>query len=199
MGVPVVDEVSSSHEQENYSTISLDEISIEFELQTDRNLYVELRQRYLALKIKHFKVRGFDTYKTTEKKKEHKRDKTFTGTGDEDVEFIEEEGEGAPHYTHVSNILHSIFSNAELYNNNHQKCNSNGFYAHKSHISNNFKSTMTDYKGVLHCEVYDYAEDPENLNEGPFFTRRMKLCSRTDGFMLYGKLGIDFFTTPELL
>ena len=33
----------------------------------------------------------------------------------------------------------------------------------------------------------------------PFFTRRMKLLSNPDGFMLYGKLGIDFFSTSELL
>ena len=33
---------------------------------------------------------------------------------------------------------------------------------------NNFKSTLTDYKGVLHCEGYDYEEDPESLLEGLF-------------------------------
>ena len=33
----------------------------------------------------------------------------------------------------------------------------------------------------------------------PFFTRRMKLLSRPDGFRLYGKLGIYFFSTSELL
>ncbi len=58
---------------------------------------------------------------------------------------------------------------------------------------------MSDYKGVLHCEGYDHEEDPENLVEGPFLTRRMKLCSRPDGFMLYGKLDIHFLTTSELL
>ena len=58
---------------------------------------------------------------------------------------------------------------------------------------------MSDYKGVLHCEGYDYEKDPENLLEGPFFTRRMKLYKRLDGFMLYGKLGIEFPTTSELL
>ena len=58
---------------------------------------------------------------------------------------------------------------------------------------------MSDYKGVLHCEGFDYEEDLENLLEGPFFTRRMKLYSRPDGFMLYGKLGSDFLTTSELL
>ena len=33
----------------------------------------------------------------------------------------------------------------------------------------------------------------------PFFTRRMKMLSRPDGFMLYGKLEVDFFSTSELL
>ena len=86
-----------------------------------------------------------------------------------------------------------------MYINNHQSYNSNGLYAHKSHISYNFKSTLTDYKGVLLCEGYVYEEDSENLLESPFFTRRTKLYSRPDGFMLYGKLGIDFLTTSELL
>ena len=104
-----------------------------------------------------------------------------------------------PDITHVNKILHSIFSNPELYNNNHQIYNSNGLYAQKFHISDNFKSTLSDYKGVLHCEGYDYEEDPKILEEGPFFTRRMKLYSRLDGFTLYGKLGIDFPTTSELL
>ena len=104
-----------------------------------------------------------------------------------------------PHITHVNNILRSIFSNAELYINNHQIYIPNGLYAHKPHLSNNFKSTLSDCKGVLHCEGYDYEEDPENLVDGPFFTRRMNFYSRPDGFKLFGKLGIDFLTTSELL
>ena len=195
--VPVVDIVLSSQEQEIFP-ITFDENSIEFEIQTDRNAYVDLRQTYLALKNKLVKGCGFDTYKITEKKKEHKEDTVFTETGDDDVEFIEED-EGGPHITHVNNILHSSFSNAEMYINNHQIYNSDGHYAHKSHVSNNFKNTLSDYKGVLHCDRYDYEKDPENLLEGHFFTRIMKLYSRPDGFMLYGKLGIDFHTTSDLL
>ena len=187
----------SSHEQEFYPTTSVDENSIEFEFQTDRNVYVDLRQTHFALKFKIVKGHGFDTYKTSEKK-EHKEDTVFAETGNDDAEFIEED-EGVPHFTHVNNILHSIFSNAELYINNHEIYNSNGLYAHKSHISKNFKCTLSGYKGVFHCQGYDYEEYPENLLEGPFFTRRMKLYSRRDGFMLYGRLGIDFFTTSELL
>ena len=50
--VPVVDDVLSSHEQEIYPTISLDESCIEFEFQTDRNYYGDLRQTYLAWELK---------------------------------------------------------------------------------------------------------------------------------------------------
>ena len=140
--VPVVDDVLSSHEREIYPTTSFDKDSFEFGFQTDRNNYVNLRQTYLALKIKIVKGRGFDTYKTTEKKKEHKEDIVFTETRDDDVEFREED-EGVPNITHVNKILLSIFSKAELYIRNHQTHNSNGLYAHKSHISNNFKCTLT--------------------------------------------------------
>ena len=95
----------------------------------------------------------------------------------------------------MKNIKHSMFSNVEVYINNQQFYNSNGLYAHKSYISNNFKAAISEYNGVLHCEVYDYEQDPEansNPLTDPSFTRRMKLLSRPDGFMLYGKFGIDF-------
>ena len=59
--VPVVEVVLSSHEQEIYHTTSLDENSIEFDIQTDRNFNVDLRRTYLALKIKLIIGRGFDT------------------------------------------------------------------------------------------------------------------------------------------
>ena len=98
--------------------------------------------------------------------------------------------------------MHSIFPNVEVYIHNQQIYNSNGLYAHTSYISNNFKAAISEYTGFLHCEGYDYEQDPEDISNplpDPFFTRRMKLLSRPDGFMLYGKLGIDFFSTSELL
>ena len=114
-----------------------------------------------------------------------------------------EEDAPVPLITHVNNNLHSIFSNVEVYINNQQIYNINGLYAHKSYISNNFKGAISEYKGVLHCEGSDYEESPDEIMEAPlsepFFTRRMKMLSRPDGFMLYGKLGVDFFSTSELL
>ena len=109
-------------------------------------------------------------------------------------ETAEEEQEApVPLVTHVHNILHSIFSNVEVYINNQLIYNPNGLYAHKSYISNNLKGAIFEYKGVLHCEGYDYEELPDEILEAPlsepFLTRRMKMLSRPDGFMLYGKLG----------
>ena len=196
--VPIVDDFPSSHEQENYPTTSLDENCIEFDFQTDRNYYVDLRQSFSALKLKFVKGRGYDTYESKKKKKEHKDESVvFTETGSDD-----EEQEEVARVTYVDIIMHSIFSNVEVYINNQQIYNSNGLYAHKSYISNNFNAAISEYKGALHCEGYDYEQDPEDISNplpDPFFTRRMQLINRPDGFMLYGNLGIDFFTTSELL
>ena len=192
--VPVVDDVLSSHEQQTYPTTSLDENSIEFEFQTDRNNYTDLRQTYLSLVLKLVKHRGFDSYKK-EAKEEHNEaeDKKADAADDNEVPLI----------IHVNNIMHSIVSNVEVYINNQQIYNSNGLYAHKSYISNNFKGAISEYKGVLHCEGYDFKANPEdamdNPLEDPFFSRRMKMFSRPDGFMLYGEVGVDFFTTSERL
>ena len=90
-----------------------------------------------------------------------------------------------------------------MYINNQQTYNSNGLYAHKSYTSNNFKGAISEYKGVLHCEGYDYEELPDEtmkeLLSEPFLTRRMKMLSKPGGFILSGKLGFDFFSTSELL
>ena len=58
--VPVVDDALSSHEQEIYPSTSLDENCIEFEFQTGRNYYVDLRQTYLALKLKLVRGLGYE-------------------------------------------------------------------------------------------------------------------------------------------
>ena len=101
--IPIVDDVLSSHEQEIYPTISLVENCIEFDFQTDRNYYVDLRQSFLVLNLKFVKGRGYDTYESKEKK-EHKDDSVvFTETGTDDEE------EEVARVTYVYNIMRSIF------------------------------------------------------------------------------------------
>ena len=70
---------------------------------------------------------------------------------------------------HASNILYSVFWDVEMYINNQQIYNSNGLYAHKSYISNNFKGSISEYKGVYHCEWYDFDELSDKIMEAPLF------------------------------
>jgi len=66
----------------------------------------------LALKLKFVKGRGYETYNSKEVKKEHKEEAKA------DEEETAEEEAPVPLVTHVNNILHSIFSNVEVYINN---------------------------------------------------------------------------------
>ena len=193
----------SSYEPECYPRTSLDKNCIEIQFQTDRNFYDELRQldSYLALNLKLVKSRGYDAYNTKEVKEAHKeKPKEPTETGETQKE---EEDAPVPLVTHVNSILHSVFSNVKLYINNRQIHNSNGLYAHKSYLSNNFQGASFENTRVLHCEWCDYEEGPDEIVDAPlfehFFTRRMKMLTRSNGFMLYGKLGVDFFSSSELL
>ena len=188
----MVDHLLSSHEQHINLTTSLDENCMEFEFQKDRNYYVDLRQTYLAPKLIFVKGRGYESFNTKEKKRAQKEAKA-----DEEATTEEEQEAPFPLVTHVNNTLQSIFLNVEVYISNQQNYNYNGLYAHKSCISNNFRGAISEDKGVLHCEVYDYEELPDEIMEAPlsepFFSRRMKMPSRPDGFMFYGNMGVDFF------
>ena len=72
--VRVVDDDLLSHEQEIYPTASVDENCIELEFKTDRNFYVDLRQTYLAVKLKLVRVCRYETYNSKEVIKEHKEE-----------------------------------------------------------------------------------------------------------------------------
>ena len=156
-----------------------------------------MRQAYLVLKLKLVRGRGYETYNTKEVKKEHKEEAKA------DEEETADEEAPVSLVTHVNDIFQSVFCNVEVYINNQQIFNSNELYAHKSYISNNFKGAISEYKGFLHCKGYDFEAFPDEIMEAPlaelFFTRTLKMLSRPDGFMFYGKLGVYFFSTSELL
>ena len=78
-----------------------------------------------------------------------------------------EEDKEAPVFlvTHVNKILQTFFPNVEVYINSHQVYISNGLYAHKFFISNNFNRAISEKKGVLHCEGYYYEEHPDEIME----------------------------------
>ena len=149
------------------------------------------------MKPKFVKHLGYKTYNSKEVESE-KREET---KADEAVEEVEEAP--VPLVTHVNNNLPSIFSNLEVYMNNQQIYHSIVPYARNSYFSNNFKGTISKYKGVLDCDGNDYDEFLEEIMEAPssepFSTRRMKMLAGPEDFLLYGKLGINFFSTSEFL
>ena len=54
--------IISSYTQENFRSISLDVRSIEFVFEIDRNLYLDMRDTHLSLKLQLFKGRLFDAF-----------------------------------------------------------------------------------------------------------------------------------------
>ena len=103
--------------------------------------------------------------KLTTSKKWKKAQKAARADEEETAE--EEQEAPVPLVIQLNNILHSFFSNVEVYINNQQIYNSIGLYAHKSYFSNNFKRTISEYKGVLHCDGYEYEEFFDLIMDAP--------------------------------
>ena len=98
---------------------------------------VDLRQSYLALKLKFVQCRDYQTDSSKEVEKEHKKEVKLD-------DALKEVAEAPlPLVTLVHNILQSFFSNKEVYINNPQIYNSNGLYPHKFYISKNFKGAIS--------------------------------------------------------
>ena len=80
--------------------------------------------------------------------------------------------------------MHSVFCNVEVYINDQQTYISNGLYAHKSYIWNSFKGAIFEYKGILHCEGYDFEAKTDDIEDSllsyPFFSRRLKMLAKSE-------------------
>ena len=97
------------------------------------------------------------------------------------------------HLTHVSNILHSLFSNCEVYLNNQQVYNSNGLYGHKALISNEFNASTRNIENILACHGYEFEKEPTDYEKSPFIDREEQLLLKHES-TYYGKLAIDLFS-----
>ena len=86
---------------------------------------------------------GYKTYKAKKFEK-----KTEKAKADEEATAQEEEEAPGPLAFHVNKIMHSVFSNVEMYIYNHQFYDSNGLYAYKSYISNNFKGAIYEHTSI---------------------------------------------------
>ena len=140
-----------------------------------------MRDTHLSLKLQLFKGRLFEAFK--KEKAEHK------AKSEEDSD-----DEPQTHLTYVSNLLHSLFSNCEVYFNKTIVYNANGLYPHKAQISNKFNSSAVSNKGIFACHGYSFEEYPDAFDMHPFTDRANSL-----GGKLYGRLAIDLFTCEKLL
>ena len=183
--IPVLEPIESSPVQEVYPSTSLDESSIEFEFETDRSIYLDMRDIHLQIKVGLQKGRLFDDFM---KKDEHGKPDMGMSFTDDNLHYL----------THVNNILHSLFSNCEVYLNNQQVYNSNGLYGHKALISNEFNASTRNNDGILACHGYEFEKQPSDYEKSPFIDREEELLLK-NGSTYYGKLAIDLFQCEKLL
>ena len=95
----------------------------------------------------------------------------------------------------------NFFSIVEVYINNQHISNSNILCARKSYNCNNFKIPISECRGMLNCEKFDFEGFHDEIIDAslsePFLTRRVKFICTPDGSVMYGKPGVDFFSTFE--
>ena len=148
--------------------------------------FFDMRDTHLNLKLQLFKRRLFEAFK--KEKAENKENKAKEDSDEEPETYL----------TYVNNLLHSLFSNCEVFLNNTMVYNANGLYSHKTQISNEVNSSAVSNKGILACHGYSFEEYPEAFDMYPFTDRANSFGSGIK-FSLYGRLAIDLFTCENLL
>ena len=141
--IPVFEPIESSGVQEVYPSTSLDKSSLEFDFETDRSIYLAMRDIHLQIKVGLQKGILFDDFM---KKDEHGKADIGMSFTDDDLHYL----------IHINNLLPSLFSNCEVYLNNQQVYNSNGLYGHKALISNEFNASTRNNEETLACHGYEF-------------------------------------------
>ena len=180
--------IESFHAQEVYPSTSLDESSIQFKFETDKSINLDMRDMHLRIKFGLQKEDCLMMFDDFMKNDEHVK-------ADMGMYFTEDD----LHYLiHVNNLLHSLFSNCEVYLNNQQVYNSNGLCGHKALISNEYNTSTRNNEGILACHGYEFEKEPCEFEMSPFIDREEELLLK-NGATYYKNLAIDFFQCEKLL
>ena len=103
------------------------------------------------------------------------------------------------HYLiHVNTLLHSLFSNCEVYLNNQQVYNSKCLYGLNALISNEFNASTKSNEGILACHGHEFEKEPSNFQKSPFIDREKEVLMK-NGTTYYCKLTFDLFQCEKLL
>ena len=168
----VLDPILWSNVQEKWPTNSLNEGVIEFEFGSLMNEMIDLQETYFKVELRFQDLVNFGIK--------------------EDLEDDEKTD------AYVNNLMHSLFSNAEVYFNNTQVYNSNGLYAHKAYISNEISHTKGVKDGIIFYQGYQYEPNPDAFNEEPILSRK-EIVEGSKPLAFFGKLAIDVFTCDKYL
>ena len=163
---PVLEPILWSNVQQTFPVNSFNEASIDFQFETDRNVFLHLYDTFLSLK---FQLVTDGNQSVVE------ADNTFM----------------------VNDIMHSLFPNLEVYFNNEQVYSSNGLYAQKSFLSNEFSGTQGTKDSISVCQVYLYEEQPNDVDDEAFNERKKTRTQEETN--CYGRLHADIFTSDKLL
>lgn len=100
----------------------------------------------------------------------------------------------------VNNILHSLFSNVELFLQGVQVSSANNLYPHKAQIETETSHPPDCKNGILVIQGYEYEEDPADFGEGIAFQNRRTLLANQKGVLhLLGSPAIDFLGTDKFI
>ena len=99
--LPVLERIFSSYTQEVFPSYSVDESSFEFDFETDRNIYLDMRDIHLSFMLQVIEGKFFDAFN---KEKAGHKAKSEEDSDEEPQTYL----------VYVSNLLHSLFSNCEV-------------------------------------------------------------------------------------
>ena len=168
---PVLVNFDYANVQKVFPTSGYDGPDIEFELKTDRNVFLDLQDISLAINIEI-------------------SNPTLTTDAQRNA--------WDPVHMIANNHLHSIFSGCDVLLNGETVSHSNGLYAHKAFLTTEWSHTTGCKEAILSCQGYKYERDPstpatvkrERYGAGGNAPKR---------YHLYGRLAVDFFNCEQLL
>jgi hypothetical protein len=131
---PVLVNFEQGNVQETFPTTGIDAPTIEFELSTDRNVFLDMQEIFLKVALKVFDPKNPEA--------EYQPDQ----------------------HAFVNNTLHSLFSNCEVSLNGEVVSNSNNLYPHKAFITTEWSHTGGCKDSLLLCQGYEYESDPADFD-----------------------------------
>lgn len=169
---PVLVNFDHGNVQQVYPITGVDGPTLEFEIRTDRNSFLDMSEIYLKMSVTIYDL------------KTSKRVDTTTQP-----------------VVLTNNALHSLFSNCEVTLNNVDVSSSNSLYAHKAFLTTEWSHSAECKTSILHCQGYTYESNPGELpnvfEEKTKLSHDGESVPHT--YYMFGKLAVDIFNCDKLL